>query len=137
MNNSSQNRSSEDFLYTHGIEILLNDTIGFIQDLPPDLIAAFRSTLEDSLEADILLHVVDANDPWIQEKIDIVNETLNQIGASQERFLIYNKIDLLSTDQRQELLTRQNLLISSVTGEGIEDIKKFLYNTFVKHKNID
>ncbi len=136
MNNSSQNRSSEDFLYTHGIEILLNDTIGFIQDLPPDLIAAFRSTLEDSLEADILLHVVDANDPWIQEKIDIVNETLNQIGASQERFLIYNKIDLLSTDQRQELLTRQNLLISSVTGEGIEDIKKFLYNTFVKHKNI-
>lgn len=137
LNNSSQNRSSEDFLYTHGIEILLNDTIGFIQDLPPDLIAAFRSTLEDSLEADILLHVVDANDPWIQEKIDIVNETLNQIGASQERFLIYNKIDLLSTDQRQELLTRQNLLISSVTGEGIEDIKKFLYNTFVKHKNID
>ena len=137
MNNSSQNRSSEDFLYTHGIEILLNDTIGFIQDLPPDLIAAFRSTLEDSLEADILLHVVDANDPWIQEKIDIVNETLNQIEASQERFLIYNKIDLLSTDQRQELLTRQNLLISSVTGEGIEDIKKFLYNTFVKHKNID
>ncbi len=117
--------------------MLLNDTIGFIQDLPPDLIAAFRSTLEDSLEADILLHVVDANDPWIQEKIDIVNDTLDQIGASQERFLIYNKIDLLSTDQRQELLTRQNLLISSVTGEGIEDIKKFLYNTFVKHKNID
>ena len=137
MNNSSQNRSSEDFSYTHGIEILLNDTIGFIQDLPPDLIAAFCSTLEDSLESDILLHVVDANDPWVQEKIDIVNETLNQIGASQERFLIYNKIDLLSTDQRQELLTRQNLLISSVTGEGIEDIKKFLYNTFVKHKNID
>ncbi|MBB1553825.1 GTPase HflX [Candidatus Gracilibacteria bacterium] len=136
-NNSFKNDCSEAFPYACGVEILLNDTIGFIQDLPPDLIAAFRSTLEDSLEADILLHVVDANDPWIQEKIDIVNDTLDRIGASQERFLIYNKIDLLSTDQRQELLTRQNLLISSVTGEGIEDIKKFLYNTFVKHKNID
>ena len=136
-NNSFKNDDSDVFLYARGFEMLLNDTIGFIQDLPPDLIAAFRSTLEDSLEADILLHVVDANDPWIQEKIDIVNDTLDQIGASQERFLIYNKIDLLSTDQRQELLIRQNLLISSVTGEGIEDIKKFLYNTFVKHKNID
>ncbi len=48
-----------------GREILVNDTIGFIRDLPPSLIAAFRSTLEDSIEADILLHVIDAGDPWI------------------------------------------------------------------------
>jgi GTP-binding protein HflX len=59
--------------------LLLNDTIGFIRDLPPDLIAAFTSTLEDSIESDLLLHVVDASDPWIEEKIKIVDETLDQI----------------------------------------------------------
>ncbi len=82
---------------------MLNDTIGFIQDLPPDLIAAFRSTLEDSLEADILFHVVDAHDPWMEEKIQIVNDTLDKIGASQQRFLIYNKIDLLTYEQKNQL----------------------------------
>lgn len=82
---------------------MLNDTIGFIQDLPPDLIAAFRSTLEDSLEADILFHVVDAYDPWIEEKIQIVNDTLDKIGASQQRFLIYNKIDLMTDEQKNQL----------------------------------
>ena len=82
---------------------MLNDTIGFIQDLPPDLIAAFRSTLEDSLEADILFHVVDVHDPWIEEKIQIVNDTLDKIGASQQRFLIYNKIDLMTDEQKSQL----------------------------------
>ena len=67
------------------------------------MIAAFRSTLEDSLEADILLHVVDAHDPWIEEKIQIVNDTLDKIGASQQRFLIYNKIDLMTDEQKSQL----------------------------------
>ena len=71
--------------------------------MPPDLIAAFRSTLEDSLEADILFHVVDAHDPWSEEKIQIVNDTLDKIGASQQRFLIYNKIDLLTYEQKNQL----------------------------------
>jgi GTPase len=57
----------------------VNDTIGFIRDLPPDLIAAFKSTLEDSIESDILFHVVDASDSWIAEKIEIVNHTLQEI----------------------------------------------------------
>ena len=57
----------------------MNDTIGFIRDLPPDLIAAFRSTLEDSIESDILLHVIDAGDPWCEEKITLVDETLETI----------------------------------------------------------
>lgn len=81
----------------------MNDTIGFIRDLPPELIAAFKSTLEDSIEADILFHIVDASDPWIDEKITIVNETLDQIGASQERIIIYNKSDNISETKKQEL----------------------------------
>ncbi len=132
-NNSFKNDCSEAFPYPCGVEILLNDTIGFIQDLPPDLIAAFRSTLEDSLEADILLHVVDAHDPWIEEKIQIVNDTLDKIGASQQRFLIYNKIDLMTDEQKSQLKSQWKLIVSSVTGEGIDVIKQFLHQTFSKN----
>lgn len=62
-----------------GKEILINDTIGFIRDLPPDLIEAFSSTLEDSIHADILLHVVDSSDQYIDEKIQVVDEILEKI----------------------------------------------------------
>jgi GTP-binding protein HflX len=58
---------------------LLNDTIGFIRDLPPKLIQAFSSTLEDSIESDLLLHVIDASDPFVQERIDVVNDILDNI----------------------------------------------------------
>ena len=131
--NSQQNNENNQFSYHQWFEILLNDTIGFIQDLPPDLIAAFRSTLEDSLEADILFHVVDAHDPWIEEKIQIVNDTLDKIGASQQRFLIYNKIDLMTDEQKNQLKSQWKLIVSSVTGEGIDAIKQFLYQTFSKN----
>ncbi len=131
--NSQQNNENNQFFYHQWFEILLNDTIGFIQDLPPDLIAAFRSTLEDSLEADILFHVVDAHDPWIEEKIQIVNDTLDKIGASQQRFLIYNKIDLMTDEQKNQLKSQWKLIVSSVTGEGIDVIKQFLYQTFSKN----
>jgi len=62
-----------------GKEVLLNDTIGFIRELPPKLIKSFSSTLEDSIESDLLLHVIDASDPFIQERIDVVNEILDKI----------------------------------------------------------
>ena len=131
--NSQKNTENNQFSYHQWFEILLNDTIGFIQDLPPDLIAAFRSTLEDSLEADILFHVVDAHDPWIEEKIQIVNDTLDKIGASQQRFLIYNKIDLMTDEQKNQLKSQWKLIVSSVTGEGIDVIKQFLYQIFSKN----
>ncbi|USN55637.1 MAG: hypothetical protein H6765_03455 [Candidatus Peribacteria bacterium] len=59
--------------------MLINDTIGFIRDLPPSLIQAFTSTLEDSVMSDLLLHVVDANDPVVYDKIQVVDEILDQI----------------------------------------------------------
>lgn len=98
-----ENADFSDYENTRGKEILLNDTIGFIRDLPPDLIAAFTSTLEDSIESDILFHVVDASDEYMQEKIQIVNETLDQIGAHQERIIIYNKIDNVSKERIQSM----------------------------------
>jgi len=62
-----------------GKEILLNDTIGFIRDLPPQLIKSFASTLEDSIESDLLLHVIDASDPHVEERITVVHEILHAI----------------------------------------------------------
>jgi GTP-binding protein HflX len=66
-------------VYQKGTEVLLSDTVGFIRDLPPELIDAFTSTLEDSIESDILFHVVDASDPKIDEKIQVVDDILEQI----------------------------------------------------------
>ena len=107
-----------------GFEVLLNDTIGFIRDLPPELISAFTSTLEDSVESDLLLHVLDANDDWIDEKISIVDSTLDAIDAKQPKLYIFNKIDTVDT-QKQQLLkdTYKELspiFVSAHSGEGIE-----------------
>lgn len=111
-----------------GKEILINDTVGFIRDLPPTLIQAFRSTLEDSIEADLLLHVIDATDPLLEDKIQVVDEILNQIGAQQPRIMVLNKIDMLKRKSAFTLLKkrfphRQWVLVSAVSGQGIDALK--------------
>lgn len=87
----------------NGKEILLSDTIGFIRDLPPNLIEAFSSTLEDSIESDLLLVVVDANDLHIKDKISVVNDILDKIWANQKKIYVFNKIDKVSELQIQAL----------------------------------
>jgi len=124
-------------------KVLLSDTIGFIQDLPPSLIKAFKSTLEDSIESDLLFHVIDVSDPWMYEKINVVNEILDDIGASQERILIFNKVDKLPNLNKDEILknliekniiqpeqVEKTFFVSTKTGEGLDEIKKFLYEKF-------
>jgi GTPase len=77
-------------------EVLISDTIGFIRDLPPELIDAFRSTLLESINADLLLHIIDFSDPDMQRKIDVVNRTLKELGAENKKILyVYNKTDLI------------------------------------------
>jgi GTP-binding protein HflX len=76
--------------------VVLADTVGFIRDLPHDLVAAFRSTLAEARDADLLLHVVDASDPERDERIEDVARVLAEIGAADlPQVLVYNKIDLL------------------------------------------
>ncbi len=108
-------------------EILLNDTIWFIRDLPPRLIKAFSSTLEDSIESQLLLHVIDASDPFIDERIEIVNHILDTIGAKQKRIMVFNKIDLLDKSQLAELKKhfpqKENVWISVKDTMNLEDIK--------------
>lgn len=83
-------------------EILINDTIWFIRDLPPDLVDAFSSTLEDSIESQILLHVVDAADPKIEEKIKVVDDILENIWATQKKIYVFNKIDEIQEIENSE-----------------------------------
>ncbi|MEI7919910.1 MAG: hypothetical protein WCH65_07260 [bacterium] len=71
--------------------------------MPPKLIKSFSSTLEDSIESDLLLHIIDASDPFIDERIQIVNHILDKIGAKQKRIMVFNKIDLLDKQQLEEI----------------------------------
>ncbi len=121
------------FLFTDpekgiGQEILLNDTIWFIRDLPPKLIDAFSSTLEDSIESKFLLHVIDASDPFVQERINVVNEILDDIWADQKRIMIFNKIDLINKNKLSELKKtywKNNPIFISVHNEtGLEELKQ-------------
>lgn len=120
--------------YIKGTEVLLSDTIWFIRDLPPELVDAFASTLEDSIESDILFHVVDGSDPKIDEKIKVVDDILERIDATQKRIYIFNKIDLLSGHELIEVKKRfrdlHPLYISTYKSIWLEKITdKLLENT--------
>lgn len=104
--------------------ILLVDTVGFIQDLPHHLVAAFRSTLEEVVFADILLIVVDISDPDYLHKIETVEKVLMEIGVTTQNILyVYNKIDLCRMESMDEWKsTRDGIEVSAITGQGINQL---------------
>jgi len=86
-----------------GASIALSDTVGFIRDLPHTLVDAFRATLEEAIQADLLLHVVDVSSPQREEQVEAVNAVLAEIGAAHiPQILVYNKIDLTGGEPRVE-----------------------------------
>ena len=104
-------------------EVVLADTVGFVRALPHELIASFRSTLQEAREADLLLHVVDASDPLRNERIEQVREVLSGIGAGEIReLLVFNKIDV-SEDQAQTIVGADGVVsqawVSAVSGAGL------------------
>lgn len=109
-------------------DILIYDTIGFIRDLPPELIDAFSSTLEESLSCDILLQVVDAGDPHIADRIAVTDDILERIWAQKPRFYIFNQIDRCDPETLKKLKTQYKKLhpifVSAKTGEGIDELKQ-------------
>ncbi len=115
-----------------GYEILINDTIGFMRDLPPQLIQAFRSTLEDSIESQLLLHVIDASDPYCAEKIVVVDQILEEIGADQKKLYVFNKVDLVAPEVLAELKKTfagfQPLYISTLASFWLEELKQEIVN---------
>jgi len=102
-------------------EVIVTDTVGFIRDLPPDLVDAFRATLEELGDANLLLHVVDASDPRHDEKIAAVDEILRGLGlAAKRRVLVMNKIDRLPAGEGEALAHRTGAVaISAATRVGI------------------
>ena len=114
--------------------LVLADTVGFIRHLPHDLVAAFRATLEETRTADLLLHVVDANDPEKLAHIDQVNEVLLEIGADEvPQIRVYNKIDLSDSEPRIEYLDDgcvDRVWVSALTGAGLDLLAEALMAHF-------
>jgi len=108
---------------TDGTEVVIADTVGFIRDLPHELIAAFRSTLQEAREADLILHLIDASDPNRWQRVRQVNAVLKELDADRvPQIRVYNKIDKL--DRPPRLTNNRDghgraVWLSAVTGEGI------------------
>ncbi|MCY1044096.1 GTPase HflX [Corallococcus sp. bb12-1] len=102
-------------------EVIITDTVGFIRDLPKDLVAAFRATLEELYDATLLLHVVDAGDPARDDQVEAVETILNSLGLMEKpRLMVWNKADLLPPDEVEQLLrSRGGVAISAAKREGL------------------
>jgi GTP-binding protein HflX len=101
-----------------GKEIVLTDTVGFIQNLPHDVSAAFRATLEEANEADLILHVVDSSTDMRNEQMHVVASVLKELGAYQkEQLTIFNKIDLCEPQELEMLSTAGDFLKISAYSE--------------------
>ncbi|TMV13638.1 GTPase HflX [Arenibacterium halophilum] len=111
----------------NGPEIILSDTVGFISDLPTELVAAFRATLEEVLAADLVLHVRDISHPATEEQAHDVAAILASLGVENDRpqFEVWNKLDLLTPDERDAARARAErqddvFAISALDGEGLD-----------------
>ncbi len=118
-----------------GRDYLLTDTVGFIEKLPHQLVEAFKATLEETVLADLILHVVDASEPEERRLLDIgaVDAVLEEIGAGEKpRLLVLNKADLLDEEQRQEvrLAHRDAVLVSAAEGEGLGQLRERIETAF-------
>jgi GTP-binding protein HflX len=110
-----------------GAEALLVDTVGFVRDLPHELVAAFRATLTETREATLLVHVIDAGDPHHEDRRRQVEQVLEEIGAAEIPTLrVYNKVDRAPPDFVREFdgASITKLCVSAVTGEGLAALKE-------------
>jgi GTPase len=135
-------------MYLGSVEqsVSLSDTVGFIRDLPHKLVEAFRATLQEAAEADLLLHVVDAASPVLQEQRDEVERVLAEIGAADvPQVLVYNKLDRLDAAQRPEVLVdalegehgvrTPRVFVSALTGEGLDALRGAIADALVASRD--
>ncbi len=128
-------------LYLGGADrsVSLSDTVGFIRDLPHGLVDAFQATLQEAIDADLLLHVVDASNPGFPEQTEQVQRVLREIGAADiPQILVFNKIDLLPNEQRPVQTGDHydldghvfpRLFVSAQSGEGLDVLRQALAST--------
>ena len=121
------------YLGDAGRSVSLSDTVGFIRDLPHGLVDAFQATLQEAVDADLLLHVVDASNPGFPEQMAQVQKVLHEIGAADiPQILVFNKLDSLPAEQRPSLLQDRydvegemllRLFVSAQSGEGLDALR--------------
>ena len=111
-----------------GQQILLTDTVGFIRKLPHHLIEAFKSTLEEARYADILIHVVDASNPQMEQQMQVVYDTLRQLEVENKKIItLFNKQDLVESQEQLRDFKADYVLKTSVKmGSGLEELKELL-----------
>ncbi|MDP6510602.1 MAG: GTPase HflX [Dehalococcoidia bacterium] len=108
-----------------GVAALASDTVGFIQKLPPSIIAAFRATLEDLKDSAVLVHVVDITHPLAPLQFRTVEETLSELGVSDKpRLMVLNKVDLLPGRQAKRTRLGDSVAVSALTGWGLEVLRR-------------
>lgn len=119
----------------HCGDVILSDTVGFVRNLPHHLVASFHATLEEVVEADLILHVVDSSDPHVEECVAAVEETLRSIGAEHVPTLtVLNKIDRLPDTMELQSLLNQHpgaVTLSARTGEGLEALGERVTELFL------
>lgn len=116
-------------------DFLLVDTVGFIRKLPHDLVEAFKSTLEEAVYADLLLHVVDGSNPEAYEHIDTVHRILAEIGAgNRPEYLVINKIDKPGAQENTGLASEHSkaFYVSAVRGDGLEELRDAVTEFFTR-----
>lgn len=123
-----------------GMVVLLSDTVGFIQKLPHELVYAFRATLEESLEADLLIHVVDVSSPTWEHQAETVENVLRDLGAAQIPMItVFNKIDMLPEKEVDDIMvdTRHRALgISALHGDGIDELAAMVEDEFLRDTQV-
>ncbi|HID31780.1 MAG TPA: GTPase HflX, partial [bacterium (Candidatus Stahlbacteria)] len=119
-----------------GVKVIISDTVGFIKDLPHQLVASFRATLSVVREADLLIILTDLSDPDWDEKLESVRNVLQEISVDQKpSIVVFNKIDRVFEPMEIERAKRVDpdaLFISALKGEGIGDVKGMLKNHTMK-----
>jgi GTP-binding protein HflX len=122
-----------------GTEVLLSDTVGFVRDLPHNLVASFKATLEEAIHADLLLHVLDVGHPHAQQQFDTVHSVLKEIGAkNKQEILLLNKIDTEEGEERfpfWRMMHPGAIPISARTGMGLPDLAEAVYK-FVRGQQV-
>ena len=110
-----------------GPHAVVTDTVGFIRRLPTHLIEAFKATLEESAEADVLIHVVDLSNPQMQTQIDVVNKLITDFGwESKPLITVFNKVDQAPFEKQFQVKAFPRVFVSALTGEGMDRLKKLM-----------
>lgn len=133
------------YLADVGRSVSLSDTVGFIRDLPHGLVDAFQATLQEAIDADLLIHVVDASNPHFVEQIEQVQRVLTEIGADKiPQLLVFNKIDALNADHQPLLLEdffeidglqTPRIFVSAKAAQGIDLLRKRISTTVAAPRN--